>query len=67
MCCARWVSSSSFLSFDIFELHFDYCDNHLFITDYQVSLTQARIDMSEHDQDSDGFLLSTQVALSLKF
>ncbi|CAF1779525.1 unnamed protein product, partial [Brassica oleracea var. botrytis] len=25
-----------------------------------VSLTQARIDMSEHDQDSDGFLLSTQ-------
>jgi len=34
----------------------------------QVSLTQARIDMSELDEDSDGFLhsdVSTQVALKL--
>ena len=42
-------------------------NNHCFVT-VQVSLTQARIDMSELDEDSDGFLqshVSTQLALKL--
>lgn len=72
MATALLVLDVCFSSFSYFDLSYTltnyslYLFHNYMLNTVQVSLTQARIDMSELDEDSDGFLqsnVSTQVLL----